>query len=182
MVCCGGRSRRSWAPNVGFGGRTMAILSRLTGDTYQVKLKGPSVSAPRREHQECRILCIGEIRMAGSQQMAAASYRLRQCADDESSIGGVGVLLSGDFAHRQPIGQRSLIYEAMPRKCDGGERSSAAAVLGSAGRRRFDEVAACVRLRVVYRQGGPCPFEEPAMRPRGGAMNLETTIYGRHTI
>ena len=33
-------------------------------------------------------------------------------------------------------------------------------------------MTACVRLRVVYRQGDPCPFKESIMRLRDGAMTL----------
>ena len=132
---------------------------------------------------ECRVLIIDEISKVGSQQLAAVSERLRQCADAESSFGGVGVVFSGDFAQLPPIGQRPLIYNARPGKRDGGEKSSAAAALGEAGRRRFDEVDACVRLRVVYRQGEPCPFKESIMRLRDGAMtHADYNLWKTHDI
>ena len=104
------------ASNVGCGGRTMASPFRITGDTYPDGIKGPTGKDLRREPRECRILIIEEISMSGSQQLAAVSERLRQCADAESSFGVVGLVFSGDFAQLPPIGQRPLIYNARPGK------------------------------------------------------------------
>ena len=156
------------ASNVGCGGRTLASLFKITGDTYMGELKGPMGKELGMELRECRILIINEISMAGSQQLAAVSERLRECADAESSSGGVGVVFSGGFAQLPLIGQRPLIYNARPGKREGGGESSAVADLGAAGRRRFGEVAACARPMVVYRQGDPCPFKESIMRLRDG--------------
>ena len=89
------------------------------------------------------------------------------------SLGGVGVVFSGDFAQLPPIGQRSLIHKPRPWENDGCEKSPIASRLFRSGIRRFGEVTSRVRLRVVYRQGGPCPFKESAMRLRDGAMTLE---------
>ena len=95
------------------------------------------------------------------QQLAAVSERLRRGADVDSSFGGVGVAFSGDFARRPSIGRRSLIYKTAPGKSDGRGESSADARLGDAGRWRFDEASARIRLQVVYRQGRPSPAKNP---------------------
>ena len=107
--------------------------------------------------------------MVGSQQLAAVSLRLQQVIDLEPAFGGCWVIFSGDFAQLPPIGQKSLLFDGPPNKCERGPEASR---LGHAGRRIFrdPDVSACVRLRVVYRQGEPCPFKESTMRLRGGAM------------
>ena len=154
------------ASNVGCGGRTIAGLFRTMGDEEPIPLRGAFLADLQRQLSQCRLLIVDEISMVWSQQLAAVSVRLQQATGLEPAFGACGVVFSGDFAHLPPIGKKSLIHDGAPERC------SAASRLGHAGRRFFKKITACVRLRVVYRQGEPCPFKESTLRLRDCAMTL----------
>ena len=127
------------AANVRCGGRTLASLFRTVGDELPESFKGDIGIELKRELQECRLFAIGEISMVCSQKLAAISERLRQCATEEKSFGWAGAVFSGDFAHRPPIGQLSLIHKPRHGENDGGEKAPISSRLKKA------------QLKAVYR-------------------------------
>ena len=118
------------ASNVGGGGRTLAGLFRTMGDSEPEHLTGDRLRELKKDIGRCRLLIIDEISMAGSQQLAAVSVRLQQVIDLLPSFGGCGVIFPGDFAQLPPIGQKSLLFDGPPRKCERGLTPRASGTTG----------------------------------------------------
>ena len=154
------------ASNVGCGARTLASLFKTMGDSDQKTADGEALRALQRQFARCVLLITDEISMVGAQQFAATSIRSGEAKSNEDVFGGMGVLLCGDFAQLRPIGQRTLLAPAS------SEGSRISAKLSNAGRRIFETFTECARLRVIYRQGQPCPFKESTRRLRDAAMTI----------
>ena len=155
------------ASNVGCGATTLASLFETMGDSDFAPASGEFLRAPQEQFAHCRLLIADEISMVGAQQFAAMSFRACEAKGTDTQFGNIGVVICGDFAQLRPIGQQTLIAPIS------SESSRAAAKLGNAGRRIFDTFRECVKFRVIYRQGAPCPFKSSTRRLRDFAMTLD---------
>ena len=104
--------------------------------------------------------------MVGAQKFAAVSIRPAEAKSNLEIFGGMGVALFGDIAQLRPIGQKTLLAPMS----SGGSRISDK--LSNSGGRILDTFNECARLRVIYRQGEPCPFKESTRRLCDPALTI----------
>ena len=114
----------------------------------------------------CALNITDEMSMVGAQKFAAVSIRPAEAKSNLEIFGGMGVALFGDIAQLRPIGQKTLLAPMS----SGGSRISDK--LSNSGGRILDTFNECARLRVIYRQGEPCPFKESTRRLRDSAMAI----------
>lgn len=127
----------------------------------------PSSALAKFQHQwkYIKLLIIDEKSMIGRTMAGMMDSRLRQIINDEV-MGGVGVLLFGDFAQLPPVGDSPLYSSKIPRK-----------PLHIAGKETYLSFNQSITLQQIFRQQGDDPvsqqFRDLLLRQRTYSITQE---------
>jgi ATP-dependent DNA helicase PIF1 len=119
----------------------------------------------QQQWKEIKLLIIDEKSMIGRTMAGMMDSRLRQIVTDEV-MGGVGVLLFGDFAQLPPVGDSPLYSSKVPRK-----------PLQISGRDAYLSFNQSITLQQIFRQQGNDPvsqqFRDLLLRQRTYSITQE---------
>ena len=161
----------------GINGLTIhSALSLPVKTTFEALL--PSTLARlQHEWKDIKLLIIDEKSMVGRTMAGKIDARLRQIIGDEV-MGGIGVLLLGDFAQLPPVGDSPLYSSKLPHKA-----------LQIAGRDAYLSFNQSTTLQHIFRQQGDDPvsqqFRDLLLRQRTYSItqedyNLLSTRFAQH--
>lgn len=133
-----------------FGINGMTVHSALSLPVKSQFNELPTSALPKHQHQwrDIKLLIVDEKSMIGRTMAGKMDSRLRQILTDEV-MGGVGVLLFGDFAQLPPVGDTPLYSSKLPQK-----------PLQFAGKDAYLSFNQSVTLQHIFRQQGDDPVSQ----------------------
>ena len=170
------------AANLGDGARTVDSIFHTNTDTATEDLTGEALDKAVELLKHVQFIVIDEISTLGAAQFEIICRRLEQVGkvvwrtrrgssspDSLGGLGGIGVLLLGDFAQLPPVMASSLLAQAGVLE----GRSAGLRSLALAGRQTFQDFTQVVRLRRVHRLPGADLYKDSTLRLRDAAISME---------
>ena len=168
--------------NVGGGSRTIVCVFHTNDEKALDDATGDRLDELVAQLGHVELLLVDDIATVGAAQFEIMNRRLQQVAtvvyrqrfgreppDDMGSFGGVGVVLTGDFAQPPPVMATSLLIgNLIMERHTSGLRGHA--LVGQKTFRNFIQV---LRLMRIHQQNGPDAFKESTMCLRDAAITLE---------